>query len=127
MKLLFKMTLVVMLMSGTLVLSAAFLAESEPLQAEQLQGEAAREFLAREGILEQIPEAIARTPLQGRNREDPFSVVATDSAAGGQFVISVALDGDTAVIGAYLTDVRVNIDQGAAYTPPLKVEARFLM
>lgn len=40
---------------------------------------------------------------------------ASDGAAGDEFGWSVALDGDTAVIGAEADDVFANVDQGTAY------------
>jgi len=38
-----------------------------------------------------------------------------DGAAGDRFGISVALDGDTVLVGTYADDVGANIDQGSAY------------
>jgi hypothetical protein len=42
-------------------------------------------------------------------------VTAGDGAANDLFGFSVAIDGDTAIIGAHLADVGVNVNQGAAY------------
>lgn len=48
----------------------------------------------------------------------------SDGALGDHFGTSVAVSGDTAIVGAYLDDVGVNADQGSAYiftkdcTPP---------
>ncbi|WP_437301409.1 hypothetical protein [Sorangium sp. So ce426] len=42
-------------------------------------------------------------------------LVATDGAAGDNFGYSVALAGDTAVVGAYYDDVGANANQGSAY------------
>ncbi len=42
-------------------------------------------------------------------------LTATGGAAGDEFGISVALSGDTAIVGAYRDDVGVNADQGSAY------------
>lgn len=42
-------------------------------------------------------------------------LIATDAAANDQFGGSVAVDGDTAIVGAYLDDVGANTDQGSAY------------
>jgi uncharacterized repeat protein (TIGR01451 family) len=42
-------------------------------------------------------------------------LTASDGAAVDQFGISVAISGDTALIGAYCDDVSVNADQGSAY------------
>jgi hypothetical protein len=42
-------------------------------------------------------------------------LTALAGAAGDQFGVSVAVEGDTAVIGAWMADVGSNQDQGAAY------------
>ena len=42
-------------------------------------------------------------------------LVASDGAATDGFGVSVALSGDTALVGAYTDDVGVNSDQGSAY------------
>jgi hypothetical protein len=42
-------------------------------------------------------------------------LTASDGAASDQFGYSVALSGDTALVGAYLDDVGANTDQGSAY------------
>ena len=42
-------------------------------------------------------------------------LTAGDGAASDDFGISVAIDGDTALVGAYLDDVGANSDQGSAY------------
>ena len=42
-------------------------------------------------------------------------LIANDGAAGDFFGFSVALSGDTALVGAYQNDVGTNADQGAAY------------
>ncbi len=42
-------------------------------------------------------------------------LVAQDGEAGDNFGYSVALDGDTALIGAVLDDVGANVEQGSAY------------
>jgi hypothetical protein len=42
-------------------------------------------------------------------------LVASDGAGGDQFGASVAINGDTAVVGALLSNVGANYDQGSAY------------
>jgi hypothetical protein len=42
-------------------------------------------------------------------------LTASDSAASDNFGFSIALEGDTAVVGAYRNDVGANVDQGSAY------------
>jgi uncharacterized repeat protein (TIGR01451 family) len=42
-------------------------------------------------------------------------VLASDGAAGDQFGVSVAISGDTALVGAPYDDVEANADQGSAY------------
>jgi hypothetical protein len=43
------------------------------------------------------------------------TLTATGGAAGDNFGISVALSGDTVIVGAYIDDVGANTDQGSAY------------
>ena len=64
----------------------------------------------------ELYEAVA----EGLPRDDrPFiqtaKLAAADGAAADQFGVSVALDGDTALVGASLANVGANGDQGAAY------------
>ena len=42
-------------------------------------------------------------------------LIASDGALGDYFGISVAIDGNTAVIGAYYDDIGSNVNQGSAY------------
>jgi hypothetical protein len=51
----------------------------------------------------------------GPNWSQQQKLVAADGAADDQFGISVALDGDTALVGAYLANVGGNFRQWAAY------------
>jgi hypothetical protein len=44
-----------------------------------------------------------------------FQALATGGALGDEFGVSVALSGDTAIVGAYGDDVGANADQGSAY------------
>jgi hypothetical protein len=43
------------------------------------------------------------------------TLIAADGAAGDSFGTFVALDGDTAIVGAYTDDIGTTIDQGSAY------------
>ncbi len=102
-----------MLIFGLLLLSGgASLAPPSPLPAQQMEGQAALDFLAHSGILSQIA---ADTPPQGRPFLEPMPHNATDYAAGDLLGISVAVSGDTLIVGAYEANVDGNTNQGAAY------------
>jgi MYXO-CTERM domain-containing protein len=62
-----------------------------------------------------VEDAGARYPLV----VDPFveqaKLTASDGAAGDGFGVSVAVSGDTVVVGAVLDDINANADQGSAY------------
>jgi hypothetical protein len=49
------------------------------------------------------------------NWEQQAKLTASDDAAGDNFGFSVALDGDTALVGAPLDDIGTNSNQGSAY------------
>ncbi len=51
----------------------------------------------------------------GTNWTQQAQLTASDAAAGDDFGISVAVSGDTVVVGAYLDDVGANTNQGSAY------------
>ena len=51
-------------------------------------------------------------------RTQAAKLTASDGAADDRFGISVAIDGDTIVVGANSDDVPANADQGSAYTFP---------
>jgi hypothetical protein len=51
----------------------------------------------------------------GANWSQQQKLVAADGAAGDQFGVSVALDGQTALVGAHLANMGGNTEQGAAY------------
>jgi hypothetical protein len=102
-----------MLFLGLILLSGgASLASPPPLPAQQMQGQAALDFLAHTGILSQIE---ANTPPQGRPFLEPTPYNALDYAAGNSLGISVAVSGDTLIVGADLANVGGNPWQGAAY------------
>ncbi len=42
-------------------------------------------------------------------------LIGSDGASSDNFGISVAVDGDTAIIGSYIDDIGANVDQGSAY------------
>jgi hypothetical protein len=66
-------------------------------------------------LLIRVDDRGARYPLT----IDPFfqqaKLTASDGAANDFFGISVAISGDTAVVGSYQSDVGGNVDRGAAY------------
>jgi hypothetical protein len=102
-----------MLFLGLVLLTGgASLASPPPLPAQQMQEQAALDFLAHTGILSQIE---ADTPPQGRPFLEPASHSATDYAAGDSLGYSVAVSGDTLIVGAFLANVDGNTNQGAAY------------
>ena len=51
----------------------------------------------------------------GATWSEQQKLTASDGAASDQFGWSVAISGDTAIIGAYLDDIGTNNDQGSAY------------
>ena len=55
------------------------------------------------------------SPAAGRPGRSKQQLTASDGAAGDHFGGSVALSGDTALVGAYWDDVGANADQGSAY------------
>jgi hypothetical protein len=87
------------------------------LFAADAGGRPLRSWLELEGrtLLIRVDDRGARYPLS----IDPFfqraKLTASDGAANDFFGISVALSGDTAVVGSYKSDVGSNVDQGAAY------------
>lgn len=92
-----------------LAFSSAFnLAPNHPSKAKaeagmpQLQGEEAISYLKSESLL---------ASLQNEFRK----ITALDGAAQDSFGQSVAISGDTIVVGAQLSDVGGNSDQGSAY------------
>jgi hypothetical protein len=52
---------------------------------------------------------------QGGNWVEQQKLTASDGAAGDQFGHSVAVDGSTIVVGAWLDDINGNLDQGSAH------------
>lgn len=90
-----------------------------------LSGDAAIEQLKQNGEYESLLKAVENArDKNGRREESPGEqnavgqtarLNAGDGAAGDQFGTSVAVSGNTAVIGAYLDDVNGNTDQGSAY------------
>jgi hypothetical protein len=102
-----------MLFLGLVLLSgSASLASPPPLPAQQMQGQAALDFLAHTGILSQIE---ADTPPQGRTFLELTPYNATDYADGDLLGISVAVSGDTLIVGASRANMGGNNNQGAAY------------
>jgi hypothetical protein len=87
------------------------------LFAADAGGRPLRSWLELQGrtLLIRVDDRGARYPLS----IDPFfqqaKLTASDGAANDFFGISVAISGDTAVVGSYQTDVGSNVDQGAAY------------
>ncbi len=104
-----KLTLVILMIAGVLALANRGLGAETAVSATQLHDEAAQAFLAREGILEQIT-AVAN---------DNFGQSAIITRPGGQasdrFGYAVALDGDTAVVGAIRANNANGNDRGAAH------------
>jgi len=102
-----------MLFLGLILLTGgASLAPPSALPAQQMQGQTALDFLAHTGILSQIE---ADAPPQGRPFLEPTPHNATDYAANDNLGISVAVSGDTLIVGAYRANMGGNANQGAAY------------
>jgi hypothetical protein len=115
MKLFLRLSLAAFVILGAFVLSQAYFGEPAVVEAQQLSGEAAREYLAKEGILAQLEGELGEVPPQGRNFGEPPPTMADDGLADDQFGASVAVAGDTAVVGSPFADVGGEVDQGAAY------------
>ena len=87
-----------------------------------LRGDDAVAQLKERGEYESLRSAVAaarQAGSQGNGTPDGLGqttkVVAADGMAGDRFGGPVAVDGDTAVIGALFDDVGANMDQGSAY------------
>lgn len=86
-----------------------------PLADQQLTGNEAKRFLAREGILNEITNDLAITSSEGKNFEEPSPLAASDSASGDWFGWDIAIERNLLLVGAYHADVDGNGSQGAAY------------
>ena len=62
-----------------------------------------------------LQQAIRKAAVQQAKLSGDGSLPGGDGAASDDFGYSVALDGDTALVGAYRDDVGANSDQGSAY------------
>ena len=62
-----------------------------------------------------LQQAIRKAAVQQVKLSGDASLPGADGAEGDRFSYSVALDGDTVLVGAYSDDVGANIDQGSAY------------
>jgi hypothetical protein len=101
----------------------ALLSEDRPVMryaglfAADAGGRPLRSWLELQGrtLLIRVDDRGARYPLS----IDPFfqqaRLTASDGAANDFFGISVAISGDTAVVGSYQSDVGSSVDRGAAY------------
>jgi hypothetical protein len=102
MKTFLKLTTVTIFLAGVLALVNMVVGGETAVYATQLQGHDAHEFVAHEGILVQLITA----------GDDDFGQSAIITRPGGQasdqFGYAVALDGETAVVGA----IRANTDGG---------------
>ena len=92
--------------------------------SESKTGEKAIEELRRTGGYDLLKEAFRNASGQSLSDDYPTDNVidteqaqltASDGAASDYFGYSVAVSGDTALIGSYLDDVGANGDQGSAY------------
>lgn len=96
------------------ILLALQLQTPQQTEAMQLSGAAAAQFLVNENILS--PEAVSQmTAPDGRNFDVPQPVTLTTGTANDEFGFSVALDGNTAVIGAPLARPNGTASTGAVY------------
>jgi hypothetical protein len=107
-----KMMMKMLFLGLILLTGGASLASPPPLPAQQMEGQAALDFLAHTGILSQIE---ADAPPQGRPYLELTPHNATDYAAGDLLGISLAVSGDTLIVGAYRANMGGNNNQGAAY------------
>jgi len=90
---------------------------------QSLEGEKAVAELKKNGQYDSLMDAM-RAARGDKDDAEPQSddaigqsakLVASDGAANDNFGISVAISGDTAIVGVYLDDVGANTNQGSAY------------
>ncbi len=93
-------------------------------QNETLRGDAAIEKLKQTGQYDSLMEAVRSARQKNNQTEEPNTedaigqmtrLNASDGEAEDQFGFSVAISGDTAIVGAVFDDVGANFDQGSAY------------
>jgi hypothetical protein len=93
-------------------------------QNETLRGDEAIEKLKQTGQYDSLLDAVkAARQKDGQTEEPPVEgavgqsarLSASDGEANDQFGFSVALNGETAIVGAFLDNVGANSDQGSAY------------
>ncbi len=90
--------------------------EARPGPGRQLSGAAARQFLAQQGILEQLPAGGDVTiPAQGRSFTEGQPLTPAESAEGDSVGLAVALDGDTLAVSAHRAAGPGGAEQGAVY------------
>ncbi|MFN2137944.1 MAG: hypothetical protein ACK2UK_18460 [Candidatus Promineifilaceae bacterium] len=109
---LFPVIAIFLLVVSVLALSDARATRAAP--AQRLEGNAARAFLVSEGLLDKMA-VVEETPPQGRNFEEPQPYAALDAAEENLLGYAVAVEGNTAVVGAYSANVNGKLNQGAAY------------
>ncbi len=89
-----------------------------------LRGDEAVNQLKQNGQYDSLMEAVkAARQKDGQTQEPPTQeaarqtakLLASNGAANDRFGISVAISGDTAIVGADRDDIGANTDQGSAY------------
>ncbi len=93
-------------------------------QNETLRGDEAINQLKQTGQYDSLMDAVRDARKENGQTDEPQTedaigqttkLTATGGAANDQFGWSVALSGNTAIVGAYSDDVGANADQGSAY------------
>ena len=116
-----KMTRIILKLTITsLMIGAGFLGTISG-QSKSLTGAEAVKQLRETGGYDSLRAAFnaARNRDGGDEAQRPaagqIKITASDGAAGDEFGISVAVSGDTAIIGAYADDIGGTLNQGSAY------------
>lgn len=81
-----------------------------------LSGDAAKDFLKKDGSYDSLRRAIQNSKgAQPENLSQVRKIVASDGLPNDFFGYSIALSGNTAIVGAISDDVGPNANQGSAY------------
>jgi hypothetical protein len=118
---LIKLTLIAFVIGLFLTINQNIFAQSDEMPT--LRGEEAIEQLKQSGRYDSLMKAVKSAQNKGQTDDLPepdaieqsAKLLASDGAANDLFGYSVAISGDTAIVGAALDDIGPNTDQGSAY------------
>lgn len=113
--------MIITLIAALVMTTAIWAQESDALPT--LRGDEAVNQLKQNGQYDSLMEAFkAARQKDGQTEEPPTQdavetakLLASDGAANDNFGVSVAISGDTAIVGANGDDVGANVNQGSAY------------